>query len=327
MPTAKDVARKAGVSASTVSRVINEDPRISPETRDKVLQCIEDLGYRVNNIARSLKTNKTYTIGFLCPELVNDFFMKIAEGIEDELGKCGYSMLVCTSNGTAAGEEERIRLLFDKCIDGLIVIPASNAGRHFQWMLDMQIPVVLADRLVEGLTADAVLVDNFNGTYLAIEHTIKQGERRIGYIGGDLALTTAKERDDGYRKALESYSIPLDPAIVKYGDFHTESGYAKMRELMELENPPGCVFIANRYMHIGATKYLIEHAKPRKEGQSVSIVSFDDIDLVSSLGFCKTVVKQPILEIGTTAAKLLLDRINGESRPFPQIIRLKTELE
>jgi LacI family transcriptional regulator len=324
MPTARDVAKQAGVSTSTVSRVMNHDPRISPETRDRVVKCIEDTGYRVNQIARSLKTNRSYTIGFLCPELSNDFFMKIAEGIEMELGKYGYSMVVCSSNGTIQGEEERIRLLYEKCIDGLIVIPATNSGSHYQWIKDLRIPVVLADRLAEGFSADAVLVDNFNGTYLAIEDRIRQGERRIGYIGGDLALTNARERDDGYRKALESYSIQIDDSIIKYGDFHTESGYSKMKELMQQENPPGCVFIANRYMHVGATKYLIENTAPSEK--AVSIVSFDDLELVSSLGFCKVVVRQPTLEIGITAAKLLYDRVNGEILPYPQIIRLKTEL-
>lgn len=325
MPTVKDVAKQAGVSSSTVSRVINDDPRISRETRDRVIKCIENSGYRVNHIARSLKTNRTYTIGFLCPELSNDFFMKIAEGIEQELGKQGYSMIVCSSNGTVQGEEERMRLLYEKCIDGLIVIPATNSGGHFQWIRDLRIPVVLADRLVEGFPADAVLVDNFNGTYLAIEDQIKQGERRIGYIGGDLTLTTARERDEGYRKALESYSIPVDESIIVYGDFHTESGYSRMKELMERVDPPGCVFIANRYMHIGATKYLIKNA-PKSE-KPVSIVSFDDLELVSSLGFCKVIIRQPTLEIGITAARLLHSRIGGEISPHPQIIRLKTEME
>lgn len=325
MPTAKDVAKQAGVSASTVSRVMNNDPRISPETRDKVLKCIEETGYRINNIARSLKTNKSRTIGFLCPELSNDFFMKIAEGIENELSRSGYSMVVCTSNGTVRGEEDRIWFLYEKCIDGLILIPATNSGKHLQWVKELQIPVVLADRLAEGLETDAVLVDNFNGTYLAIEHMIRQGEKRIGYIGGDLSLTTARERDEGYRKALESYSIRPDESIIKYGDFHTESGYNKMKELMEQEAPPGCVFIANRYMHVGATKYLIETSGKRI--LPVSIVSFDDLELVSALGFCKTVIRQPTLEIGITAAKILLGRLNGKGTPFPEIIRLKTALE
>ena len=325
MPTVKDVAKQAGVSSSTVSRVINDDPRISRETRDRVMKCIENTGYRVNHIARSLKTNRTYTIGFLCPELSNDFFMKIAEGIEQELGKQGYSMIVCSSNGTVQGEAERMRLLYEKCIDGLIVIPATNSGSHFQWIRDLGVPVVLADRLVEGFPSDAVLVDNFNGTYLAIEEQIKQGERRIGYIGGDLTLTTARERDEGYRKALDSYSIPIDDSIIVYGDFHTESGYSRMQELMERADPPGCVFIANRYMHVGATKYLIENA-PKLE-KAVSIVSFDDLELVSSLGFCKVVIRQPTLEIGISAARLLHSRICGKISPHPEIIRLKTEME
>lgn len=322
--TVKDVAKLAGVSTATVSRVINNDPRISEKTRKKVLKCIDKLGYRINNIARSLKTNRTYSIGFICPELANNFFMSVAKGVEDELRKQGYSVMVCNSNESVEEEKERFKLLAEKCVDGMIVIPASNEGMHFNLFKESQIPVVLVDRLVDGFSADAVLVDNINGCYSAVEHLINKGYRRIGFIGGDMRLTSAKERYEGYSRALGDYHIPLESGIIKFGDFHAQSGYEMMKELMESGNPPEYIFISNYFMHIGATKYLMEQQREIKN--KVSIASFDDMELTSILGFCDVIVDQPISEIGYKAAELLMERINGGDSVFPQIVRLKTNL-
>lgn len=322
--TVKDVARLAGVSTATVSRVINDDPRISDKTKNKVLDSINKLDYKINNIARSLKTSKTFTIGFICPEISNNFFMSVAKGVEDELRKFGYSVIICNSNENVEEEKERIKLLSEKCIDGIILIPTSNEGAHFNQLKDINIPVVLVDRLVDDFNADAVLVDNINGSYSAIEHLINKGKRRIGYIGGDLRLTTAKEREEGYRRALKDYCVNIEEEIVKNGDFHIQSGYALMKELMDLNDPPLDVFIANYFMHLGATKYLVEHKG--RMNNPISISSFDDMELSQILGFASVIVAQPMMEIGNKAANLLMNRINGDSLFFPQVVRLKTNL-
>lgn len=322
--TVKDVAKAAGVSTATVSRVINDDPRISDETRKKVIECIKKLDYKINNIARSLKTNKTYTIGFISPEIPNDFFMSIAKGVEDEFRRHGYSVIICNSNESIEEEEDRIKLLIEKCVDGMIIIPATGEGKHFGQLKDLDMPVVLVDRLVKDFQADAVLVDNINGTYSAIEHLISQGHRRIGFIGGDLRITSARERYEGYKRALTDYRISLEDDIVKFGDFHIEGGYKLMEEMVKSNCPPSYVFISNYYMHVGATKYLIEHGVT--PGQSVTIASFDDMELSSILGFCKIRIAQPMMEIGSKAAEMLLSRINGEYDGETRIMRLKTQL-
>lgn len=322
--TIKDVAKRAGVSTATVSRVINGDPRISSKTKEKVLYCIRELDYKINNIARSLKTNKTHTIGFMCPELANNFFMTVAKGVEDELKKYGYSVIICNTNESVDEEKERITLLLEKCVDGVIIIPASHTGDHFKRLTNQGIPVVLADRLVENFLTDAVLVDNINGSYSVIEYLINNGYRRIGYIGGDIRLTSARERDEGYKRALGDYYIPVDQTIIKYGDYHEQSGYTKMQELMNSENPPEIVFISNYYMHMGATRYLIEHRATNEK--VIPIASFDDMELASLLGYCTVLVGQPMLEIGNKAAGMLIKRINGDSNDSHQIVRLKTKL-
>jgi len=329
--TVKDVAKLAGVSTATVSRVVNDDPRISEETREKVIKCINDLDYKVNSIARSLKTNRTYTIGFIAPEISNEFFMNIAKGVEDEARKYGYSTIICNSNESIEEEENRMKLLCEKCVDGIIIIPSSNEGKHFNHLKDLNIPVVLADRLVENFESDAVLVDNINGTYSAIEHLINIGYKRIGFISGNLELTSARERYDGYKRALKDYCIPYDESIVKFGDFHAKRGYDLMRELYETQNTPSIVFISNYFMNIGATKYLLEMRMNGKSlysrnnikdnindynknnAKDIMIASFDDMELSSLLGFCKLRVAQPVMEIGSKAAELLLSRIEQHS--------------
>lgn len=322
--TVKDVAKLAGVSTATVSRVVNNDPRISEITRQKVLKCMKELDYKVNNIARSLKTNKTYTVGFVCPELANDFFMNIAKGVEDELKRHGYSVIICNSNESVKEEEERLILLCEKCVDGIIIIPSSNEGKHFARVKELDIPIILVDRLVSDFSADAVLVDNVNGCYGAVEHVISLGYRRIGFIGGDMRVTSARERFDGYTRALSDYCIPIEEEIVKFGDFHVHSGYSAMKELVEMANPPEYVFVSNYFMHVGAVKFLMERKKV--QGLTIPIANFDDMELSNILGFSDVRVSQPMTEIGSKAAQLVLSRINREELAFPQVARLKTRM-
>lgn len=326
--TVKDVAKEAGVSAATVSRVINNDIRISDETKNKVLECIDKLGYRINNIARSLKTNKSYTVGFLCPELVNDFFMNVAKGVEDELRKHGYNMILCNSNESIEREKEAVKLLTEKCIDGAIIIPATGEGIHFKDLVNANIPVVLADRLTEDFTSDAVLVDNINGCYSAIDHIISMGYRRIGFIGGDMRVSSARERYEGYVRALKDYCIPYDESIVKFGDYHVESGYDIIKEMLSKDNTPEYIFVSNYFMHSGVIKYLMES----KDLSKVKIAAFDDIELATMLGITSVSIRQPTIEIGQQAAELLLKSINKHTQyeltteVSPTVVRLKTTL-
>ncbi len=323
--SAKDVAKHANVSPSTVSRVINGDPRISEKTRDKVLKWVKKLDYRVNTIARSLKTNLTHTVGFIAPEISEEFFMRVAKGAEQVLQEAGYSLIICNSNNSIVDETARIELLREKQVDGVIIIPSTADGENFEILRDNNIPVVLADRYVTNFEADIVLVDNVNGVYSVIEHLINQNATRIGFIGGERDLTNAQERYEGYVRALRDYNIPLDESLIKFGDFHIQSGYDMTRELMTQENPPDHLFISNYYMHVGAVKYFIETEK--KPPFKPTITSFDDMHLSSLLGHADVTVAQPVIEIGQIAAELLLNRIHQkEESPKYLVRRLKPQL-
>ncbi len=323
-PTVKDVALLSQVSTATVSRVINGDSRITPETTRRVLDAVGELGYSPNHFARGLKTSRSRTVGFIAPEFNNEFFMGIAKGVESQLRNSGYALVICNSNETVDDERRRVELLLEKGVDGLIVIPAGSHGAHLQQAQQQNVPLVLVDRLVDGIECDSVLVDNVNGTYLAVEQAIQRGIRRFGFIGGDQNLTSASERHSGFRRVLEDYRLVYEADLALFGNFHIDSGYELMARLMRHPDPPPCVFISNYFMHVGATKYLMEH---QKELEIVpELISFDEMELSFTLGFCRTIIRQPILEIGQKAAELLLDRMENSGARAAETCRMKTEI-
>jgi LacI family transcriptional regulator len=322
--TIRDVAQRASVSTATVSRVLNDDAHVVEATRQRVMDAIADLRYSRNDVARSLKTRSSRIVGIVSPELTNDFFMGIANGIEAALKKLKYSVIICSSNESRDEEKRLLKVLVEKAVDGVIVIPASDKGSHLKPFQDAGMPIVLADRLVEDFEADAALSDNFGGAREVVAAFIRRGARRIAFIGGASRLSNARERFEGYRAALAEGGIEEEPGIERFGDFHMESGRALMKDLLGRENPPRAFFIANLYMHIGATSFLL--SLPEAERRGIRIAGFDSMAYSPLLGFCTLAVEQRIAELGGEAARLIMDRIGKRDKPFPEIVRLPTRL-
>ncbi|MEW8959577.1 MAG: LacI family DNA-binding transcriptional regulator, partial [Moorella sp. (in: firmicutes)] len=293
------------------------------ETEKKVLAAIEALGYRPNHIARSLKTQKTQTIGFVVPDF-GPFFMQVAEVVEDILNSYGYSLIVCNSNENPAREKERVRMLVEKQVDGLLVVPTSDTASHLREVQQKGTPVVLVDRMVKDMQVDCVLVDNVNGAYQAVEHLVTLGYRRIGLINGRLEVTTGEERYRGFLRVFEDYNLPVDEGLIRTGDFSTESGYILMKELMGLPDPPPAVFVANYYMTIGAMLAINELGL--KIPTDFALVGFDDMELTRLANPPLTAVVQPMQEMGEKAAELIYKRVRGDNTGYPQMYRLKPEL-
>lgn len=278
----------------------------------------------MNNVARSLKISRTFTVGFITPEIANDFFMTVAQGVEDRLKEEGYSVIICNSNELLSEERARIDLLLEKCVDGIIIIPSGKSGGHLRALQAMNVPLVLVDRLAEDCSTDAVVVDNKEGSYAAVEHLVRAGYRSFGFIGGDLKLSPARERYEGFFAALNKHRLDCPPRYQKTGNFHEDSGYALMKEILSQKDMPEIVFIANYYMHLGAVKCLIRNGSAQTK--PLKIASFDDMALSSVTGYAVLTISQPILEIGRQAAAIMLARIRGEELPFPSVTRLKTTL-
>lgn len=322
MATIKDVAARAGVSTATVSRVLNGE-RVKQETKERVLAAIEALGYRPNLVARSLKTQKTQIIGFVVPDF-GSFFMRVAEAVEEILNSYGYSLIVCNSNEDLSREKERVQMLVERQVDGLLVVPTSSSSEHLLEAQKKGIPVALVDRLVKDMQVDCVLVDNVNGAYQAVEHLVTMGYRRIGVINGRLEVTTGEERYRGYLRVFEDYNLPIVEELIRTGDFSSQSGYILVKELMALPHPPQAVFIANCYMTMGAMLAISELGI--RVPEDLAIVAFDDMELYRIATPPLTVVVQPMEEIGKTAAHLIYKRVSGDNSDFPQMYRLKPEL-
>jgi LacI family transcriptional regulator len=308
-------------------------PRVSPRTRARVLAAAELLDYRPNHVARSLKTRSTRTIAILAPELANDFFMELAESAEKELGKAGYMLLISSSSNSAGEEARRLRVLSQRLVDGIIVVPASREGSHIQAIADAGTPVVLVDRLVANASLDAVLADNEGGAREATKALLADGFTRISFVGGDPALTTARERLSGFRAAMAEAGLGKPDA--RLGGMGIADGYRLMDQLMSEPNPPQALFAVNLLVHLGMERRLLEEGRTALE--RFPMASFDETPYSPFMTACRYAVAQPAAEMGIAAARLILERIgqsgNQTTRPAslasggtPVTIRLPTTL-
>ncbi|MCK5566713.1 MAG: LacI family DNA-binding transcriptional regulator [Actinomycetia bacterium] len=323
----KTVAKKAGVSTATVSRVLADFKGMRENTRNKVLDVIKDLNYEVDSVARSLRQNKTYTIGIIVSNVLSQFYSIIAKSVEDKALKSGYKLILCNGDDDPFKELEYLKILKSNKVDGIILTPTGKNAEYINNIIKSGIQVVLLDRLVEGVKCDSVLVDNYNGSYTAVKYLLGRGYKRIAFIGGYIDRTTGRQRLDGYSKAIRDAGFKVINDLVKIGDFKKESGMKLTREILEESNRPDAIFAANIDMTLGC---LIEI---RKAGLSIpediAIVGFDDPDWSIIVEPPLTAISQPVYDLGSTAADLLIKNIsskgdNSDRKPFT--ITLSTDL-
>lgn len=324
--TIKDVAKYTGLSIATISKYINGG-NVLEENRKAIEEAIQALNFRVNEMARGLKTNKTKTIGVLIPNLEQTFCTSVISHVENVLIKAGYGMIICDYKEDAALEREKLDFLVNKMVDGIILMPLDDRTEdqsQIQGILDRGIPVVLIDRILKNVECDVVLVDNLNASYQAVEEFITRGHKRIGIINGPEEVYTAQERLKGYRRVHEDYSLEIDTSLIKTGDYKMESGYHALNELMKLEKPPTAVFITNYEMTLGAIMAVNDNniAVP----DQLSLIGFDNLELARVVKPALSIVMQPLKNIGETSADILLKRLNNDRSNFPNRFRLKPEL-
>lgn len=317
----KDVAEKAQVSTATVSHVINNSRYVSEEIKQRVMQAIKELDYRPNSVARSLRSNKSNIIGLLFPVSVSDtsnfFFAEVAQGIQMVLKKQGYNLILSNSNERLEDEKEQIKVLNSQQIDGLIIAPTFSDHAYLNEVLKGNYPVVFIDRRPINYSGDCVLADGFKGTYEAVDMLIKKGHKKIGFITGELGITTSDERLSGYKRALIDNGVSIDMTLIKEGQASFDNGYVFAEQLVE-ENKISAIFVANNVMTIGAFKCLKD--KKISIPQQVSVIGFDDYEWTRITDPPLTVVKQPSIELGEKAAEILLKRINEQGKDFREYL-------
>jgi LacI family transcriptional regulator len=326
-PTQEDVARLAGVSRATVSYVINNriggNVRVSEETRRRVLEAVEKLGYQPNLLARSLRRGQTHTLGMIMPDSANPFFAEVARGVEDTSFEQGYSVILCNSDGDLKKELLYTKVLIEKQVDGILFVAAGMSTEHIRSLQDRHVPLVVVDRDIPGLAVDSVLTDNAHGGRLGTRHLVELGHRRIGCITGPSNITPSAERITGYHHALREAGIPADEKLVMKGDFQCESGYRAAQQLLAMDDPPTAIFACNDMMAIGTICAAQELG--RWVPSALSVVGFDDVSLASFTNPPLTTIFQPKYEMGIVAATMLLERKRDLEMP-PRRRTLDTSL-
>lgn len=307
MATARDVARRAGVSTSTVSHITNGTRLVSDELRGRVLQAMSDLGYEPNAVARSLKIRRSHTIALVIPDIGNPFFTAAVRGVEDVARAHGYTLILGNSDENTAQEEVYLRLLAARRVDGLILAPAGGDSRYLDRVVGEGRPLVLIDRIVPNLQVPAVLVENVEASRFAVNHLIRLGHRRIAMVAGRPGITTTTDRVAGYRAALQEAGIAFDPRLVVSGNARAEGARAATHELLALSPRPTAIFVGNNLMTIG-TLEAIDAAGLEIPGD-IALVGFDDVPWAEAFRPRLTAVAQPTYEVGHTAAELLISRI------------------
>jgi DNA-binding LacI/PurR family transcriptional regulator len=322
MATIKDVARKAGVSQATVSRVLNGHPYVADDLRSRVLEAVKALNYRPNRVAQRLRAAKSHLVGVIFSDIRNPFNTLALSGIEQVLSEQGLSVLICHSDIDQRRENDFIALMLAEDVAGLIIAPVKEESSALAEAVKNGLPVVVIDRRMTRPKTDAVLADNQYGAYRAIQHLIRLGHRRIAILNGPQHLTSGRERYAGFVQAMSEANLPIVSELVKFGDYQIESGYRLTRELLTLSPLPTALFMANNLMTIGALNAI--HEAGRHVPGELAVIGFDDLPWAMSLNPPLTTVGQPAVNIGVHAAELLLNRFAFPDRPTRTVV-LETE--
>ena len=321
--TIVDVAAEAGVSYGTVSRVINNDIHVKQETRERVVNAMQQLGFVANRQARSLAGGKSNSIGVLVPDLGTGYIGEIIRGIDAELGLSNLDLILYTTHRTASKEANYVANLAKGMVDGLLLVLPRNPADYIGTLTNRNLPFVLIDHQGIGSDCPAVGATNWQGAYNATEYLIKLGHERIGFITGWMDLGCAVDRLDGYRSALRTHHIPDVSELVYEGSFFQPDGYAGASVFLDLPTPPTAIFASNDVMAMGAMDAV--RSRDLRVPEDISLLGFDDIPQASLVHPALTTVRQPLEQMGRVATQVLLDLLKDPEKAINRL-ELPTEL-
>lgn len=325
--TIKDIAQALGISTSTVSRALGDHWDVNPETRKAVLEVAEQLNYKPNPISLKLRNKHSYTIGVVMPEFVNSYFAEILIGMQRVLLPKGYNILVAQSNESSEIEERNLKLFEDNMVDGIMISVAKDSSDTsiYERLIKKDIPLVFFNRVPENIKAPKVIVNDRTWAFYATEHLIQQGCRRIVHFAGNDNLSVSRERRHGYISALKKYKIPVDPDLIIETGVQMETGCVGAMKILQMDNLPDGIFAITDPVAIGAMKVL------KKNGiripEDIAVVGFTESPLSTVIEPNLTTVRQPTFDIGTTAAKMLLDQMSETRSDAAQTVILDASLQ
>lgn len=325
--TIHNLAYELKISASTVSRALNDNSRISEKTRQRVQQKAIEMGYRPNILAANLRSKKTNTIGVVVPRIDRYFFSSAISGIEDYAWTKGFNVIITQSNDLLVKEVNCVQTLFNNRVDGIIISISmqTNDDKHIRLFSDKNIPIIFFDRFCPTIECDRIVVDDFNSGYKITRHLIERGCKRIAHIAGPVLLNIYMDRKDGYLKALNEAGISLGEGYLEITGLTKVEGKQAFARLMALPNPPDGVFCGNDTTALSALEYCKENNL--KIPSDVALVGFSDEPFSAVVSPSLSTVKQPGYQMGFQAAKKIIHRIMNSNSiiPFEQII-LPTQL-
>jgi DNA-binding LacI/PurR family transcriptional regulator len=320
-----DVAKAAAVAIQTVSLVINDKPGISEPTRVRVLQAVRELDYHPNNLGKSLRSRRTYTIGVLIPSVTNPYFSEIVRGIEDAAHRAGYSVFLCNTDGEPEKLSLYLEILHRHRVAGLICTMPPNGNQVVEDLVAHGTPVVLLGGGMAQTDARIVIVtaDERQGERTATAHLLGLGHRRIGLITGPAGLAVTTARVYGYEDAFLDFALEPDPELVVPGGFNVADGEEGAAQLLRLAQPPTAIIAANDLVAIGAIMALKRGGQ--RVPEDVSVIGYDDIGLAAIYDPALTTIAQPLYAMGVSALQATLDRVGSPALPG-EIIRFETQL-
>jgi len=325
--TIHDLARKLNISASTVSRALNDNPRISQKTRDKIKAAALALGYQPNSIASNLRNRKSNTIGIVVPLINRHFFSSVISGVEDVAFAAGYNVVISQSNDEFEKEQRIVRSMFSNRVDGLIISIAMKTTQfeHLKLFTGKKVPLVFFDRIVREINADRVVVDDFNGGYKVTKHLIEQGCKRIAHLTGPLNLQTYTDRKKGYTDALHDHGLPVNEELIIVNNLTRADGLMAIQQLLGLENRPDAIFCGNDTTALSAISHLKEVGI--RVPEEIAIVGFSNEPFSEVVTPSISTIKQPGFEMGQKAAQMLIKQIeNKERTEIFETVTMPTEL-
>jgi len=317
--TIYDVAREASVSMATVSRVVNNNPNVKPQTRKKVFEAIERLGYRPNAVARGLASKKTTTVGVVIPDISNAIFAEVARGIEDIANMYHYNIILCNADKKKDKEIRVINTLLEKQVDGLLFMGGAVTEDHIQAFKTSSVPIVLCATTEEGDTYPSVDIDHIGAAEDAVSTLIQNGHRHIAMISGTLQdPSNGYARFQGYKNALEKAGISFNEDLVRIGNYRYESGLEVTQHFLDLQDRPTAIFAANDEMAIGAIHAIQD--KGLRVPEDVSIISVDNVRMASMVRPLLSTVAQPMYDIGAVSMRLLTKLMKKETVANSRVI-------
>jgi LacI family transcriptional regulator len=324
MTTIRDVAKRAGVAPITASRALNDAGYVSAETRTRVRRAAAELNYVPNMLANSLRSNRTHTLALVLSDISNPFWTTVARGVEDEASRCGFTVIYCNTDADERKQAQYISMLLRRRVDGVLLVPSSASGESVRVLQAQNVKVVVLDHLLKDVSVDVVRGASCEGARRLVDHLIELGHRRIALLTGSAELFTAQERATGYREALQAAQIAVDESLMLFGNYTVDSGAALTARILQMQPRPTAIFAANNFLAAGALRTLYQEGL--RVPADISLTSFDDLPFEYLLNPFLTVVKQPAYELGSTAGRLLLQRIDHPDETARQEIVLPTEM-